>query len=86
MVESREKTWTDIQLREITQQARQELEVIDRSYHFKTYPKCFVARDMASWFISKGHAADRDEAVLLGKALVANFHIVHVVRDHDFKD
>lgn len=36
--------------------------------------------------VERGHASNRDEAVRLGRVLVENLHIVHVCRDHDFKD
>jgi len=86
MVEARTKEWSAEKLSFIARQARQELDVRDRTYHFVNYPMCFVARDMATWFVEKGHARDRAEAVLLGRALVEHLHIVHVVRDHNFKD
>ena len=73
-------------IQDIVRQAKQEIEIRDRKYHFTTYPQCFIASDMASWFVQKGFASDRNEAVLLGRALVANLQIVHVCRDHDFKD
>lgn len=41
---------------------------------------------MATWFINKEYAADRNEAVLLGRSLVEHLQIVHVCRDYDFKD
>ena len=50
------------------------------------YQKCFVASELTDWFISQGYASDRKESVRLGKALVEKLHIVHVCRDHDFKD
>ena len=41
---------------------------------------------MTSWLVDKGHAADRTQAVHLGRAMVEALEIVHVCRDHDFKD
>ena len=86
MVEAVKKEWTRDDLNEIKRQARDEVEVRDRSYHFRTYPKCFVANEMATWMVDKGHAADRNEAIKLGRALVENYMIEHVCRDHTFKD
>lgn len=58
----------------------------NRSYHFKVYPQCFIASEFTDWMISRHYAVDRTEAVKLGKLLVEHLHIVHVTRDHDFKD
>lgn len=52
MVESR-KEWTSTQLKEIAARAKTDLSVRDRSYHFTTYKKCFIASDMVEWLISK---------------------------------
>ena len=58
----------------------------DRTYHLTRYSSCFVASEMATWFVEKGYASDRSEAVSLGRALKEHLHIVHVCREHDFKD
>ena len=86
MVERRPREWTEEEISNIAAEARQELEIRDRSYRWTTYQDCFVATQLTDWFIVKEHAADRDEAVSLGKQLVEHLHIVHVCRDHDFKD
>lgn len=41
---------------------------------------------MATWMVEKGHVSNRSEAIELGRALVENYHIEHVCRDHTFKD
>ena len=45
-----------------------------------------MAPDLATWLVEKRYVKDRQEAVVLGEALVEHHHIVHVVRDHTFKD
>ena len=78
--------WSKTKLKEIAKQARQKVEVKDRTYHLKTYSDCFIAREMTQWLLDSGHAAYRLQAIELGQALVENLHICHVVRDHNFKD
>lgn len=65
MVESK-REWSSEQLDEIVALAQQHLEVRNRSYHFKVYPKCFVASEFTDFIISKHFAVDRTEAVRLG--------------------
>ena len=51
MEESKEgnQKWSEEQLRDISQQARVAMQVIDRKYRFKTYKACFVGKDLALW-------------------------------------
>lgn len=51
-----------------------------------TYPKCFVATDLTQLLIQKGYASNETEAVEIGEELVDNLLIVHVKRDHTFKN
>ena len=53
--------WTDEQLRDISQQARVAMQIIDRKYRFKTYKACFVGKDLALWM----KANDVSERILL---------------------
>ena len=52
----------------------------------KTWPKCFIATELAEWFCNAGHANNTQEAIELGEALVDHLFIVHVNRDHNFKN
>ena len=81
-----EPKWTESQLAEIVDEARQNVQVADRKYHLKTWPKCFIATELTDWLIKSGHAKDTEEAIELGVALVDNLFIVHVNRDHNFKN
>ena len=78
--------WSKEELDNIMEAAKNEIDIRDRSYHFSTYPRTFVASEFTTWLVEKEFAANREDAVELGKALVADLKIVHVVRDHDFKD
>lgn len=66
--------------------ARAEIQVTDRKYHFTTYKQCFIGKEMVSWLKKKEYAKSDDEAVELGQVLLANNIIMHVCRDHDFKN
>ncbi|KAM5157990.1 DEP domain-containing mTOR-interacting protein isoform 2-T3 [Mantella aurantiaca] len=59
----------------------------DRRQHLRTYPNCFVAREVVDWLIERKEAADRPIAIeLMQKMIDHNF--VHHVCDQfrDFKD
>ena len=51
-----------------------------------TWKKCFIATELAEWFCTSQHTKDIDEAVELGETLVESLFIVHVNRDHTFKN
>ena len=78
--------WSESQLAEIVDEARQNVQVADRKYHMKTWSKCFIATELTDWLKTSGHAKDTEEAIQLGEALVDNLFIVHVNRDHNFKN
>ena len=52
----------------------------------KTWSKCFIATELTDWLKTSGHAKDTEEATQLGEALVDSLFIVHVNRDHNFKN
>jgi len=62
------------------------LDIKDRKYNFKTYPKCFVGNEAVSVLVDKSIAKTREEAVQkLNKLLEASL-IRHVTKDHLFED
>jgi len=62
------------------------VEVDDRTYHFRTYRFCFVARDAIDWLIKKGYAEDRCSAVRVGNMLMMHKVFQHVVSPRPFRD
>ena len=54
--------WSESQLAEIVDEARQNVQVADRKYHMKTWSKCFIATELTDWLKSSGHAKDTEEA------------------------
>lgn len=67
--------------------------VSDRTFHLKSYKKCFTATEFVDWLIENGYtgstvdeAAQRDIGVEIGIALQNGGYIDHVSREHKFKD
>lgn len=74
-------------LEDISELFQKNVVVKDRTYHFTTYKQCFVGSEAVDFLVSSGMAETREDAVQLGKALSAEFHLFeHVTHDHDFKD
>ncbi len=57
----------------------------DRSYRFKTYPRCFTGAEAADW-LRRTYGPGQQEVLKFGSSLVARKIIHHVTNDHDFKD
>jgi hypothetical protein len=61
--------------------------VEDRRYRMKSYPQCFVGSDAVSLLVSSGHAASREEAVLIGRVLCHRYNLFHhVEQEHLLED
>jgi RAB protein geranylgeranyltransferase component A len=46
--------YTKAELQTIASDLMEKLEIRDRTYHLKTYPKCFVASDLVKLLMSSG--------------------------------
>ncbi|XP_004642340.1 DEP domain-containing mTOR-interacting protein [Octodon degus] len=59
----------------------------DRRHHLRTYPNCFVAKELIDWLIEHKEASDRETAVKLMQRLADRGIIHHVCDEHkEFKD
>ncbi|PKU49616.1 dep domain-containing mtor-interacting protein [Limosa lapponica baueri] len=59
----------------------------DRRHHLKTYPNCFVAKELIDWLIDHKEASDRETAIKLVQKLMDHSIIHHVCDEHkEFKD
>uniref|UniRef100_UPI00398E635E DEP domain-containing mTOR-interacting protein isoform X1 n=1 Tax=Pristiophorus japonicus TaxID=55135 RepID=UPI00398E635E len=59
----------------------------DRRYHLRTYPNCFVAKELIDWLLDHKDAADRVTAIKLMQKLLDHGVIHHVCDEHkEFKD
>ncbi|XP_045552626.1 DEP domain-containing mTOR-interacting protein isoform X2 [Salmo salar] len=61
--------------------------VKDRRHHLRTYPNCFVAKELIDWLLEHKEASDRDTAIKIMQKLLDQSIIHHVCDEHkEFKD
>ncbi|XP_070796237.1 DEP domain-containing mTOR-interacting protein-like [Pituophis catenifer annectens] len=59
----------------------------DRRYHLRTYPNCFVAKELIDWLIDHKEAPDRETGIRLMQKLMDHDILHHVCDEHsDYKD
>lgn len=59
----------------------------DRRHHLRTYPNCFVAKEIVDWLIEHKEASDRDTSIKIMQKLLDQSIIHHVCDEHkEFKD
>lgn len=56
------------------------------TYHFKTFKKCFIGKELVNWLIENGEADSRERAIQIGNELLDLHYFHHVTQDHNFKD
>jgi EAL domain-containing protein (putative c-di-GMP-specific phosphodiesterase class I) len=61
------------------------LEVRDRVWHARQWPRCFVGREAVDWIASQ-LGVNRATALRMGRRLAAFGLIRHVADEHDFRD
>ena len=78
---------TPTEIKILTNRMRGEngIEIKNRWYSFKFYPKCFTGNDAVDWFV-KTQQVTREKAIQIGEMLIARQIIHHVHDDHNFKD
>eukprot|EP01084_Bolivina_argentea_P102154 183055_1 len=86
MAEAKEASSDEKELIELTSKLKKNLEIKDRKYLLTEYPKCFVGNEAVTYMVDNNICSTRQEAVHLGKMLLAANIIRHVTNDHDFKD
>lgn len=68
-------------------QATKGIRFFDRSWHWKSYPHCFIGQDLVEWLIDNFSDIDTaDEAVAYGNELMKKGFFVHVEDRHAFLD
>lgn len=74
------------EIRQLVNKMRGEngLEIKNRNYRLKTYPKCFIGSEAVQWLM-KTYQTSKAEAIKLGQNLIEQRIIHHVTDDHDFK-
>ncbi|XP_012681939.1 DEP domain-containing mTOR-interacting protein [Clupea harengus] len=59
----------------------------DRRHHLRTYPNCFVGKELIDWLMEHKEAPDRDTAIKIMQKLLDQSIIHHVCDEHkEFKD
>jgi len=61
------------------------VEIKDRRSNLKSFDKCFVGSEAVDWLMEY-EKATREEAILMGKLMVSERLIHHVLDEHGFKD
>jgi hypothetical protein len=61
------------------------VDVRDRRWRLRLYPRCFVGREAVDWIVQH-EGVSRAKAVRIGRRLVALGLMAHVVAEHDFED
>ena len=59
------------------------VEIADRRYKFKRYPRCFVGREAVAWFVERFRLSEA-EAIALGQRLLDKKWICHATGDRPF--
>ncbi len=73
-------------INEIVAQMRGGLDIRDRKYRFKMYPKCFVGSEAVTWFVEQKFVSNRADGVRLGNILLKRGLLFHVLYAHTFED
>ncbi len=76
------------ELSELTAQLRERFDIQDRKYGLpsKTYRRCFIGKEAVDVLVAAEIAADREDAVQLGKLLLNEGVFHHVLKEHGFED
>ena len=78
----------DVTIRDVAKMMQMpgEIEVKDRSTFFNRYPNCFVGKDAVAWLLKRNLSKTRDDAVAVGRRLLAEGFVYNVSHDKDFQD
>jgi hypothetical protein len=68
---------------EASMRAKDGVEIADRTYAGKTYPKCFLGTEAVDW-LCRRYYLSRGEAESVGQSLLELGELHHVVDEHGF--
>jgi pyruvate/2-oxoglutarate dehydrogenase complex dihydrolipoamide dehydrogenase (E3) component len=74
------------ELEEIVTFLKSNLEVNDRTYQFRTYPKCFTGSEAVDLMLKEGYAFNEYDAERIGNVLITFGIFHHVLREHAFQN
>ncbi|ETO19780.1 hypothetical protein RFI_17447, partial [Reticulomyxa filosa] len=78
--------WNSQDLIAIAKEIRQNVEIRDRTYHFKKYKDCFLGNACVKFLIDRSICTHVPEAIALGNALIEQNIIHHVTDGHKFEN
>lgn len=85
-VTSQPKSWKK-DLEEARDFFRGNIKLVDHTYRLKTYKNTFTGKEAVDLFLIAGITTSRQDAVLLGRALMVEYNMFgHVVNEHEFED
>lgn len=76
----------ELSISEMATFLRSNVEIKDRTYHLKTYEKCFIGSEAVQYLVANNFASSADEAIVLGNVMLEQGLFFHVTRDHTFKN
>ena len=77
----------DIDLLQVANEFEMGVQVGTNRYHGKSYKQTFVGNDAVDFIIRSRYATSRQDAVIIGNALMTEFNLFqHVSKQHDFKE
>jgi len=63
------------------------IKVTDHTYRLRTYAKTFTGKEAVDLFLVAGITSSRQDAVLLGRAMMVEYNLFgHVCDEHEFED
>jgi len=66
---------------------RNNIKLVVHTYRLKTYKNTFTGKEAVDLFMTSGISSSRQDAVLLGRALMVEFNLFgHVANEHKFED
>lgn len=79
--------WTDAEIETLAQRMRAPggVAIGDRRHRLSVYPRCLVGAEAVRWMVDV-IGATHSEAIALGRRLVAQKLLHHVLDEHDFED
>lgn len=65
---------------------RENIDIKDRRYRIRLYPKCFLGSEAVAWLVASGHAGGVNQATKLGNRMIRAGLFHHVHHEHLLED
>ncbi|MBP0017107.1 MAG: mechanosensitive ion channel [Cyanobacteria bacterium SBLK] len=84
-IAARDWSYIDIETLVAHLKGSEGIEIKDRRYRLKTYPRCFIGAELVDWLMAR-ETCSREEAIAIGEHLRQRGIIHHVTDEHPFLD